>query len=85
MYMVHEVRRQFREIKGIMEEEAEPEYDKCIDISTKTDIKEIILPGAVTIISPVIVGLTLGPEVFSRFPSKTNSWWRFNGNFSMQC
>ncbi len=63
MEMVTEVRRQFREIPGIMEYKAKPEYDKCVAISTKASIKEMMLPGAIALISPVIVGFTFGPEV----------------------
>ena len=63
MDMVNEVRRQFREIPGIMEYKAEPEYDKCVAISTKASIREMLAPGAIALISPVIVGFIFGPEV----------------------
>ncbi|MGE9516495.1 MAG: sodium-translocating pyrophosphatase [Solitalea-like symbiont of Tyrophagus putrescentiae] len=56
MEMVKEVRRQFREIKGIMEYENKPEYDKCVAISTKASIREMILPGIIAIVVPIIVG-----------------------------
>jgi len=55
MEMVKEVRRQFKEIPGIMEYKAEPEYDKCVAISTEASLKEMMLPGAMTIIFPLIV------------------------------
>lgn len=63
MDMVKEVRRQFREIPGIMEYKAEPEYEKCVEISTKASIREMIMPGAIALISPIIVGFIFGPEV----------------------
>jgi K(+)-stimulated pyrophosphate-energized sodium pump len=63
MDMVNEVRRQFREIPGIMEYKAKPEYEKCVAISTKASIREMIAPGAIALISPIIVGFTFGPEV----------------------
>ncbi len=63
MAMVEEVRRQFREIPGILEGEAEPEYEKCVAISTQAAIREMILPGAIALSAPVIVGFILGPEV----------------------
>lgn len=56
MAMVEEVRRQFREIPGIMEYKAKPEYDKCVDISTKASLREMVLPGAIALITPLIVG-----------------------------
>jgi K(+)-stimulated pyrophosphate-energized sodium pump len=63
MDMVNEVRRQFREIPGIMEYTAQPEYDKCVAISTKASIREMMLPGAIALITPIIVGFIFGPEV----------------------
>src|SRR5690606_11784816 len=63
MDMVNEVRRQFREIPGIMEYKAQPEYEKCVAISTKASIREMMLPGAIALIVPMIVGFTLGAEV----------------------
>lgn len=63
MDMVQEVRRQFREIPGIMEYQAKPEYEKCVAISTKASIREMMLPGAIAIITPVLVGFIFGPEV----------------------
>jgi len=63
MAMVQEVRRQFKEIPGIMEYKAKPEYDKCVAISTEASIREMMLPGAIALIVPVIVGFTFGPEV----------------------
>jgi len=63
MDMVQEVRRQFREIPGIMEYKAKPEYEKCVAISTKASIREMMLPGAIALITPIIIGFTFGPEV----------------------
>lgn len=63
MDMVHEVRRQFRDIPGIMEYKAKPEYEKCVAISTKASIREMMLPGAIAIVVPILVGFTFGPEV----------------------
>lgn len=63
MDMVQEVRRQFREIPGIMEYKAKPEYEKCVAISTKASIREMMLPGGIALVTPVIVGFIWGPEV----------------------
>src|SRR5574343_442750 len=63
MEMVNEVRRQFREIPGIMEYKAKPEYEKCVAISTKASIREMIAPGAIALVAPVVIGFTFGPEV----------------------
>jgi K(+)-stimulated pyrophosphate-energized sodium pump len=63
MEMVNEVRRQFREIPGIMEYKAKPEYEKCVAISTEASIRQMILPGAIALTVPVLVGFTMGPEV----------------------
>ena len=62
--MVNEVRRQFREIKGIMEGKATPDYERCVDISTKAAIRKMVLPTLLAIIVPVVVGVIpqLGPE-----------------------
>lgn len=62
MEMVEEVRRQFREIPGIMEGTGKPEYAKCVDISTKAALREMILPGLLTIITPIVIGLIFGAE-----------------------
>ena len=62
MEMVEEVRRQFREIPGIMEGKGTPEYAKCVDISTKAALKEMLLPGLITIITPIFIGLVFGAE-----------------------
>ena len=63
MDMVNEVRRQFREIPGIMEYKATPEYDKCVAISTEASIREMMLPGAIALIVPIIIGFSFGAEV----------------------
>jgi len=70
MDMVNEVRRQFREIPGIMDyknsketPDSKPEYEKCVAISTEASIREMIAPGAIALITPVVVGFIFGPEV----------------------
>jgi len=63
MAMVKEVRRQFAEIPGIMEYKARPEYEKCVAISTKASLREMMLPGAIALTTPVLVGFVFGPEV----------------------
>ena len=67
MSMVEEVRRQFRTIPGIMEGKGKPEYDKCVAISTEASIKKMMLPGAIAIISPIIIGFLMGPEALGGF------------------
>jgi K(+)-stimulated pyrophosphate-energized sodium pump len=67
MAMVEEVRRQFKSIPGIMEGTGKPEYEKCVAISTQASIKKMMLPGAITIISPLVIGFVLGPEALGGF------------------
>jgi K(+)-stimulated pyrophosphate-energized sodium pump len=67
MAMVEEVRRQFRSIAGIMEGTGKPEYDKCVAISTEASIKKMMLPGAIAILSPLVIGFLLGPEALGGF------------------
>jgi K(+)-stimulated pyrophosphate-energized sodium pump len=67
MSMVEEVRRQFRTIPGIMEGTGKPEYDKCVAISTEASIKKMMLPGAIAIVSPLLIGFILGPEALGGF------------------
>ncbi len=67
MDMVNEVRRQFREIPGIMEGTAKPEYGKCVEISTSAALREMLLPGVITIVTPIIVGFVMGAEALGAY------------------
>lgn len=65
--MVEEVRRQFREITGLMEGQAKPDISRCVDISTKAALKEMVIPGAMAVVVPISVGLFLGPTALGGF------------------
>jgi K(+)-stimulated pyrophosphate-energized sodium pump len=65
--MVTEIRRQFREIKGLLEGTAEPDVQTCIDIATRGSLREMILPGLLAVAAPLIVGFWLGPEALGGF------------------
>lgn len=60
--MIEEIRRQFKEIPGLMEGEAKPDYAQCVDISTRATLKDLLAPGILAIAIPVTIGFTLGPE-----------------------
>ena len=60
--MIEDVRRQFREIPGIMEGKSKPDYTKCVDISTKAALREMIIPGVMAVVAPIIIGFLLGTE-----------------------
>ena len=60
--MIEEVRRQFKEIPGIMEGKGKPDYAKCVDISTAAALKEMIFPGLLAVLAPLLTGFVLGPE-----------------------
>jgi K(+)-stimulated pyrophosphate-energized sodium pump len=61
-HMIEEVRRQFREIKGLMEGKTRPDYARCVDISTAAALREMIVPGLMAVVVPLAVGLVLGKE-----------------------
>ena len=67
MEMVQEVRRQFKEIPGILEGKAKPDYEKCVEISTNAALKEMLLPGILTIVTPVIIGFVMGAEALGSY------------------
>lgn len=67
MDMVKEVRRQFREIAGLTEGKAEPQYERCVAISTQAALREMVLPGSLALVIPAVVGLTFGAEVLGGY------------------
>ncbi|NLC53261.1 MAG: sodium/proton-translocating pyrophosphatase, partial [Firmicutes bacterium] len=64
-FMIEEVRRQMREIPGLREGKAKPDYARCVDISTRVALKEMIIPSVIALLSPVVVGFALGTEALA--------------------
>ena len=64
-FMIEEVRRQFREIPGLREGSAKPDYARCVDISTRVALKEMVFPSLIALLAPVVVGFTLGTEALA--------------------
>lgn len=60
--MIEEVRRQFREIPGLLEGSGKPDYSKCVEISTHASLKEMLVPGIMAVVAPILTGIVLGPE-----------------------
>lgn len=71
--MIEEVRRQFHEIPGLLEGKAKADYQKCVDISTAAALHEMIMPGVIAIVAPLLVGFLFGTEALGGFD------WRFPG------
>ena len=67
MEMVEEVRRQFREIPGILEGKGTPEYGKCVEISTRAALREMLVPGFITLVTPILIGFVMGPEALGSY------------------
>ena len=67
MDMVNEVRRQFREIPGLLEGTGKADYQRCVEISTKAALREMIPPGAIALITPIVVGFLMGPEALGGY------------------
>jgi K(+)-stimulated pyrophosphate-energized sodium pump len=65
--MVNEVRRKFREIPGILEGTGKPQYGKCVEISTQAALREMLAPGVITIVTPVLIGVIMGPEALGAY------------------
>jgi K(+)-stimulated pyrophosphate-energized sodium pump len=64
-YMIEEVRRQMREIPGLREGKAKPDYARCVDISTRVALKEMVIPSIIALLSPIVVGFVLGTEALA--------------------
>ena len=77
--MVKEVRRQFREIDGIMEGKNTPEYSKCVEISTHAALREMILPGILAIVVPILTGFFIWGRSFRRTAKRSSFKWSSNG------
>ena len=60
--MIEEVRRQFKSIPGLMEGTGKPDYKRCVEISTKAALREMLVPGVMAVLSPLVIGLLLGPQ-----------------------
>ncbi|HEX9666118.1 MAG TPA: sodium-translocating pyrophosphatase [Thermodesulfobacteriota bacterium] len=65
--MVEEVRRQFREITGLLEGTAKPDYERCVGISTDAALREMVIPGITAVVAPLIIGFVLGPQALGGF------------------
>ena len=83
--IVVEVRRQFREIKGLMEGKAEADYETCVDICTKASLREMILPTVLAIVTPVVVGLILGYNGVIGMLGRFHIHRLFDGSLYVKC
>jgi K(+)-stimulated pyrophosphate-energized sodium pump len=84
MDMVNEVRRQFREIPGLLEGTGKAEYGKCVEISTKAALREMMPPGLITIITPIVIGFVMGRRGAGRLHGRRNGQRCDVGNIPVQ-
>ena len=85
MDMIQEIRRQFREIPGLLEGKAEPDNEKCVDIATSAALKRMLLPGAIAVAAPPVIGFGIGPEAFGRGAGRRPARLRPAGPDDGQC
>ena len=83
--MVIEIRRQFREIKGLMEGTAEPDTDTCVDIVTRSALREMILPGCIAVVAPIGIGFLLGAEALGGFLAGATATGVFRNPLKRHC
>jgi len=79
--MINEIRRQFKEIPGLLEGNAEPDTAKCVDIATSAALKRMLLPGVIAVSAPAIVGFGLRSRIFRRNVRRRINWMRFYGTY----
>ena len=83
--MIKEIRRQFKEIPGLLEGKAKPDTAKCVDIATQAALRKMILPGSLAVLAPVIVGFVLGPKALGGMLGGCLDMLCYDGSNDVKC